>query len=347
MGDYYQNHHRYDWDSLASSKSINNLELKFTDEVPSSVFTKQNIARKATGEDESVSVILVDRTTQKMVTNGPLASSQVKMVLLRGNCGDVLTTQEFESNIVVEWQNKKKKNLLKGCVYVNLKNGRGSIGNVYIKHDRESLNNATFRLGAMIEGSCYGYDVKEAITNPFVVKDERNTPKRLRVLKLEDNVGRLKMIGKNGSIRKRLNANSIITVKDFLDLLSSNPVALKEMYRVEGKKWIETINHAKTCLMEHMSNAYGQNGSTSQQLNATASFDYNYENCYKPQPCDHDYLSNNMIEDVNFGTHEYEVMSDIEFMFAQEAILVENGKAKKRWIKLRAFWFSVRVFMCG
>ncbi|XP_071693813.1 calmodulin-binding protein 60 B-like isoform X2 [Rutidosis leptorrhynchoides] len=314
MGDYYQNHHRYDWDSLASSKSINNLELKFTDEVPSSVFTKQNIARKATGEDESVSVILVDRTTQKMVTNGPLASSQVKMVLLRGNCGDVLTTQEFESNIVVEWQNKKKKNLLKG---------------------------------AMIEGSCYGYDVKEAITNPFVVKDERNTPKRLRVLKLEDNVGRLKMIGKNGSIRKRLNANSIITVKDFLDLLSSNPVALKEMYRVEGKKWIETINHAKTCLMEHMSNAYGQNGSTSQQLNATASFDYNYENCYKPQPCDHDYLSNNMIEDVNFGTHEYEVMSDIEFMFAQEAILVENGKAKKRWIKLRAFWFSVRVFMCG
>lgn len=353
-----------DYEASASSKAIINLELKFSNEVVSPVFTKEIITRKTSGvgENESINVILVDSKTQKIVTIEPIASSKVQIVLLRGDC-DISSCLEFKKNIVVNWRNKK--NLLLGDLYVDLRNGWGRIGEIRFKHDRNPLKNVRFRLGAMVVGCSYGYKVKEAITNPFDVKDARNVPKCLGPLTLEDKVWCLKNISKNGNIHKRLNRNNIFTVKNFRDIHSSNPLALQKIYGSKGKKWEVTINHAKTCLTENGSTAYRRVASTSQQPNTVPSFDddgsmeFDDNNCYKPQPCDQNNLSSNMIMDDNFSIGDIE-LCDIYipvFKPCQEdgingaTILVHNGgewkcvKAKKRWMKVRTFWFLTASFL--
>lgn len=183
------------------------------------MFTKENITGKPDGDGgNSIKVILVDSSTQRMITTGQVASARVKIVLLRGNFGHVSSSLEFKENIVVDWL--KKKNILLGDLYVDLKDGCGTVGSIRIKHDRNPLSNVKFRLGAMVI-NC-PFMVKEAITGPFEVKDQRNAPKSSRPLSLEDNVGQLMNISRNGVIRKRLERNNVWIVKDFLDRHSSN-----------------------------------------------------------------------------------------------------------------------------
>ncbi|KAJ0571294.1 putative CALMODULIN-BINDING PROTEIN60 [Helianthus annuus] len=247
---YHQNL-GYQYEASASSKLPVNLKLVFSKEVASPVFTKQKITGKAIGDDgnTSIQVILVDRNTHQRITSGAEASAKVKMVLLRGDCGGS-TSRGFEENIVVDW--KKKKNILQGDMYVYLQRGCGTVGEIRIKHDKNSLKNVKFRLGAMIVDT--SYEVEEAITNPFEVKDHRNLPKCLRPLSLEDRVGKMMNISNKGTgkIRTRLESKNIRTVRDFLGMHSLNPQELQEICGIKGKRWEMTVKHAKTSLTGNM-----------------------------------------------------------------------------------------------
>ncbi|KAI3820780.1 hypothetical protein L1987_08328 [Smallanthus sonchifolius] len=78
-----------DYEASSSSKLPVNLKLVFLNEVASPVFTKQKITGKASGGDEnkSIEVMLIDSNTGRRITSGPVASTKVKMVLLRGDYG--------------------------------------------------------------------------------------------------------------------------------------------------------------------------------------------------------------------------------------------------------------------
>ncbi|KAI3504613.1 hypothetical protein L2E82_46521 [Cichorium intybus] len=310
-----------------------NLELVFTDEVASPVFTKEIISGKRRG-NESIEVILLDTKTGQKVTTGPLASAKVKIILVRGDYGGATNEYgEFEKNIVANW--RKKKNLLLGDIYVDLKHGSGTVGKIRIKHDRNSLSNVKFRLGAMVI-NC-PYEVKQALTDPFEVKDRRNVPKSLRPLSLTDNVWQLKNIRRKGVIHKRLESSNVFTVRDFLNMYSSNPRALQE------------------------GNAPARVGYTPQRSNTVPLFDddgnIEFDNiCYKPQPCEEDPFSNMMIEDCNFSIQDFEECNGSTPRPAYDAIYgawttVSHGdegkgiKAKKRWMKLRTLLFSITFFM--
>ncbi|XP_042758147.1 calmodulin-binding protein 60 C isoform X2 [Lactuca sativa] len=350
-----------DYEASASSTSAPiKLKLIFSDDVVvSPVFTRQKITGR-NGGNESIKVILVNADTKEEVTTGPMAFSKVKIVLLPGNYdGTTMEDGEFEKNIVVNWG--KKKNLLVGDVYVHLRHGTGTIGEIRIQHDKNPIRNVEFRLGAMVVDSSCPYEVKQAITQSFKVKDRRNAPKSFRSLSPTDKVWQLKNISKNGVIKKRLERANVYNVNDFLNMYYSNPQALQEICRVKGKNWETTVNHAKTCNVVGNANykASGRLESTSQESNIPSSFD---DDCYFPQP----YENDSMIVDHNFSIHDVEECDmDVWFHEDDEGSLLcqdsredgircalsmvefEGVTAKKRWMKMRILLFSIASFMCG
>ncbi|CAI9283883.1 unnamed protein product [Lactuca saligna] len=362
MDHYYQNL-EFDYESSANSTSAPiNLKLIFSDDVVvSPVFTRQKITGK-NGGNESIKVILVDADTHEQVTTGPMAFSNVKIVLLRGNYdGTTMEDGEFEKNIVVNWG--KKKNLLVGDVYVHLQHGTGTIGEIRIQHDKNHIRIVEFRLGAMVVDSSCSYQVKQAISQSFKVKDRRNAQKSLRSLSPTDKVWQLKNISKNGVINKRLERANVCNVNAFLDMYYSNPQALQEICRVKGKNWETTVNHAKTCNVDVVGNAnYKASGrieSTSQESNIPSSFD---DDCYFTQP----YENDSMIVDNNFSINDVEECdmdvwlheNDEGSLLCQDSredgircalsmVEFEGAKAKKRWMKMRTLLFSIASFMCG
>ncbi|XP_076902379.1 calmodulin-binding protein 60 D-like [Bidens hawaiensis] len=356
----------------------------FSKEVASPVFTGQIISGKASsyGGNEPIKVILVDGNTQETITTGQVASAKVKIVLLPGDyCGS--TTREFKSKIVTHWI--KKKNILQGSLCIDLKRGCVTIGEIKFKNDRNAIKNVKFRLGAMVV-NC-PYEVQEAITRPFDVKDHRNLPKTLRRLSLEDNVGRLKNISKKSSskIQMRLKNKGIVTVAQLLKMHSSNPCELQEICGIKGKRWEELVNHAKTSLKENMCIE-----SISQQSNIAASVEYDHDsiefnnhdhdsietfdnhdhdiiefddNCYKPHPCEEQF-GTSMEIDQSFSIDDIEISSFDLFkpcLASQEGAMIgawamvgnrvqeKVVKAKKRWMKLRVLSIVIfkKVRVCG
>nr|KAJ0202939.1 hypothetical protein LSAT_V11C500234900 [Lactuca sativa] len=246
--------------------------LIFSDDVVvSPVFTRQKITGK-NGGNESIKVILVDADTHEEITTRPMAFSKVKIVLLRGNYdGTTMEDGEFEKNIVVNWG--KKKNILVGDVYVHLQHGTGTIGVIRIQHDKNPIRNVEFRLGAMVVDSSCPYEVKQAITQSFKVKDRRNAPKSFRSLSPTDKVWQLKNINMS----------------------------------CQRQKLGDNCNHAKTCNVVGNANynVSRRLESTSQGSNIPSSFD---NDCYFPQLYENDSFDHGkeMIMDNNLSIHDLE-----------------------------------------
>nr|GEV62285.1 hypothetical protein [Tanacetum cinerariifolium] len=177
--------HYQDNKASASSKPVN-LELIFPSRVASPVYTGRRISGEVHGGTESIEII------------------------------NIWTHQEFKEKIVVNWKNKK--NLLLGNLSLVHKNGIGTVGEMRIKHDSKPLKNVKFRLGAMVDDDNCPFEIKEAITNHFEVKDRRNESMYLGPLSPNDWVWKLVNISKKGPIRKRLESKNVSTVRDFLNI---------------------------------------------------------------------------------------------------------------------------------
>ncbi|XP_071695021.1 calmodulin-binding protein 60 F-like [Rutidosis leptorrhynchoides] len=249
-----------------SSLKPKSYKLKFLNKVGPQVITGKNGHRgiKASGGYENIVVELVDSETGLLITDEPAASKTVRIVLLPEEFYGFSTRSQFETSIVYDYGSKK--NILRGDLYVKLENGRGTIGKIWIKHDRNHLRKVKFRLGAMINVPDCSYEIKEAISEPFEVIDYRNvlTCKNNRAVKPNDKVSKLKNVGK--TICKRFMKANIKNVANFLEMFNSNAADLQEIYGCKGKKFDETVQHAKTSLFvsDKNSSACGSTGSSSQ-----------------------------------------------------------------------------------
>ncbi|PWA89284.1 CALMODULIN-BINDING PROTEIN60 [Artemisia annua] len=244
-------------------------KLKFLTKVASPIFTGKVIKGEASCGNESIKVILVDSQTDEPITNEPAAFKRVRIVLLPEDFEGIWTHSQFKRSIITDWGNNK--NIL-GDHFLHLKHGKGFVGKIWIKHNRNHFSKAKFRLGAIID-NC-SYEIEEAITDTFEVKDQRNElkSKKARLLKLTDKVSQLKFIGKKGV--ERLEGENILSVKDFLDRLSSNPLVLQKICGSNGKRWEETVRHAKTSISDKKCNICGSIGFTSQGLDNTPLVDH-------------------------------------------------------------------------
>ncbi|XP_057780849.1 calmodulin-binding protein 60 A-like [Salvia miltiorrhiza] len=256
-------------DSCSSdSKSLQlQLQLKFLNAISLPVFTGTRIEGDG---GTSVEVALVDVHTGEVVSNGAWSSAKVEIVVLEGDFdgdeGDNWSVEEFANNVVREREGKKP--LLTGDVILTLNNGTGSVGDISFTDNSSWTRSRKFRLGARLLDDVGGLRIREARSDPFVVRDHRGELyKKHHPPSLTDEVWRLEKIGKDGAFHKRLSKEGIRTVHDFLLLLSLDPTRLRNILGngMSAKKWEVTMEHARTCVLDKKLYLYnttspGQNG---------------------------------------------------------------------------------------
>jgi hypothetical protein len=138
-------------------------------------------------EDGSpLQVELVDIKTGQLVEDGAESSARLKIVVLEGdfesdnygNSWPPATSSLTKS--IVKARAGKKKLLAGGDLIVTLKRGKGNLSTELHFTDNSSWNRSKkFRLALqLLPGSSFdGLHIREAITEPFAVKDKRGKRK--------------------------------------------------------------------------------------------------------------------------------------------------------------------------
>lgn len=243
----------WDFEYEKESSVPRRLQLQFLSSLSLPVFTGTRIEG---GDCNTLKVALIDACTGKTVPSGIGSSATVEIVVLEGdfdsNEGDNWTAEEFNNNIVRERQGKKA--LLSGNALLNLEEGVGLVGDLTFTDNSSWTRSRKFRLGARILDNSDDADrVREAKSESFVVRDHRGELyKKHHPPYLSDEVWRLEKIGKEGAFHKRLNKETIKTVKDFLALSYLNPTRLRNILGtgMSAKMWEATVEHAKSCVVD-------------------------------------------------------------------------------------------------
>ncbi|KAB2050229.1 hypothetical protein ES319_A13G231900v1 [Gossypium barbadense] len=228
------------------------LQLRFRSRLSLPLYT----GGKVEGEQgAAIHIVLVDSNTGHVVTTGPEASMKLDVVVLEGDFtnedDEDWTQEEFDSHLVKERPGKRP--LLTGDLQVTLKEGVGTLGDLTFTDNSSWIRSRKFRLGLKVaSGYCEGIRVREAKTEAFTVKDHRGELyKKHYPPSLNDEVWRLEKIGKDGSFHKRLSAEGIFTVEDFLRLVVRDQQKLRNILGsgMSNKMWEALLDHAKTCVL--------------------------------------------------------------------------------------------------
>nr|CAB3502492.1 unnamed protein product [Digitaria exilis] len=145
---------------------------------------------------------------------------------------DAWTADQFNAAIVKAREGKRP--LLVGSLVVQMNNhGVAVIDDVSFTDNSSWIRCRKFRIGVRImpAGSHFGERIQEAVSESFVVKDHRGElyEKHYPPL-LSDNIWRLKNIGKDGPIVKRLESEGIRNVQEFLTLNTIDPAKLRAFH---------------------------------------------------------------------------------------------------------------------
>ncbi|KAJ0256421.1 Protein SAR DEFICIENT 1 [Hirschfeldia incana] len=229
------------------------LKLMFAKNLKKPIFTGSKIIDV---DDNPLQIILVDvsnndHSTAPVNLNHPI---RLDIVALHGDfpSGDKWSSDEFDRNIVKERDGKRP--LLAGEVTLTVRNGVGTIGDIEFTDNSSWIRSRKFKIGVKVAkgSSGQGVAVCEAMTEAFNVRDHRGELyKKHHPPMLEDDVWRLEKIGKDGAFHKKLSAENINNVQDFLKL---SVVDLDRLRQILGqgmsdKMWDVTYKHARECTL--------------------------------------------------------------------------------------------------
>ncbi|KAL3512925.1 hypothetical protein ACH5RR_025642 [Cinchona calisaya] len=220
------------------------LQMRFLNNISEPVYTGIPIK----GEGTCLRVALVDAHGGIIVKSGPEASAEVGIHVIDKsfdkNDGEDWTPDEFKTKILGGRQGK-----LGGATNICLKEGVGCVDGIFFCHTKVPLSKIEVRLGAKIVNVSEGVRIREAITEPFTVRDRRGIKKKDYTLSLHDKVWRLKSIGRDGPFHRKLSTKNINTVADFLTEFSMNPQGLRDILgkSMSAKHFEAAVNHAQTC----------------------------------------------------------------------------------------------------
>lgn len=146
--------------------------LQFSNAISLPVFTGTRIEGEGCTRLE---VALIDSLSGEVVSSGRGSSENVEIVVLEGDFdGDERgnwTLRDFQRNRVRERNGKKP--LLTGDLIMTLQDGKGTVGNIMFTDNSSWTRSRRFRLGAKISDSIGGIRIREARSEPFVVRDHR------------------------------------------------------------------------------------------------------------------------------------------------------------------------------
>ncbi|XWS58117.1 hypothetical protein CRYUN_Cryun08bG0007200 [Craigia yunnanensis] len=229
------------------------LQLHFVNKLPSTIFTGSKVEAE---DGNPIRIILVDATSQTIVSTRSLSSIKVEIVVLNGDFGadgrEDWTEDEFNASVLREREGKRP--LVTGDLNVTLVDGAVTVDNVIFTDNSSWIRSRKFRLGARIVQwiSCE-VTIREARSEAFVVKDHRGELyKKHYPPFLRDEVWRLERIAKDGAFHKRLASKNILTVKDFLRLHVTDPSALRNILGggISNRVWDTIIDHALSCVLD-------------------------------------------------------------------------------------------------
>ncbi|KAJ0827277.1 putative CALMODULIN-BINDING PROTEIN60 [Helianthus annuus] len=200
------------------------MQLKFRKHLTLPIFTGTKILDE---DGNPLEIYLSDINNNQQSTFA--GTMKLHIVVLDGDFpsvgGNIWTSDDFEKHIVKERRGKRP--LLAG----------------------------DFRIAArVVQGPSHELVIREAMTEAFVVKDHRGELyKKHHPPMLDDDVWRLEKIGKDGAFHKKLVANNIKTVQDFLRLSIVNETKLRTILGLgmSDKMWEVTINHARRCVLDN------------------------------------------------------------------------------------------------
>ncbi|KAJ0246049.1 hypothetical protein HA466_0176370 [Hirschfeldia incana] len=230
-----------------------NLRLQFRSRLSLPLFTGGRVEGE---QGAAIHVVLIDANTHRAVLYGPEASAKLEVVVLEGDFtredDEDWTQEEFESHVVKERQGKRP--LLNGELYVTLKEGVGTLGEIVFTDNSSWIRSRKFRLGLRVAsgGCCDGVRIREGKTEAFTVKDHRGELyKKHYPPALNDDVWRLEKIGKDGAFHKKLTAAGIFTVEDFLRIMVRDSGGLRAILGsgMSNKMWDTLAEHAQTCVL--------------------------------------------------------------------------------------------------
>lgn len=143
-------------------------QLQFNKKLHTTLFATSKIEAY---DNSPLHVSIYDTFSNTIVSPLNLSSIQTEVVVLDGNFrGGDWTEKEFNDSLVREREGKRP--LLSGDVCITLnEEGKGQLGDVYFTDNSSWTRSRKFRLGLRV--TTKGTQIKEAITEAFVVKDHR------------------------------------------------------------------------------------------------------------------------------------------------------------------------------
>nr|XP_017224932.1 PREDICTED: calmodulin-binding protein 60 A-like [Daucus carota subsp. sativus] len=228
-------------------------QLDFQHMFPNKFFTCTKVVSV---DGEPIKVVLVDPSSRKTITSGPLSSRKIEIVVLNGEFvadeRENWSEEDFNRSIITE--RKGKRPLVTGDLIITLKDGVADLDNICFTDNSCWMRCRKFRLGARLQGG--SAEVREARSEAFVVKDHRGEAyKKHHPPLLDDEVWRMEKIAKDGEYHKRLVALAgISTVKEFLQMYVTDPSSLRKVIGgdsgISNKIWDKIIEHATTCVLD-------------------------------------------------------------------------------------------------
>ncbi|XP_028786942.1 protein SAR DEFICIENT 1-like [Neltuma alba] len=240
---------------IQAAEEAPNLELSFKEKLSLPIFTGSRI-QDINGNP--IQVVLVDKSGNRRVPTSVHYPMKLEVVVLDGDFPPAdkqeWTSNEFSDHIVKERAGKRP--LLAGELNMTMRNGIACLGGDIEFTDNSSwIRSRKFRVAVrVVPGTNPGPRVLEGFTEPFVVKDHRGELyKKHHPPVLEDEVWRLEKIGKDGAFHRKLSANGINNVQEFLKLSVVDPARLREILGIgmSEKMWEATLKHARSCKMEN------------------------------------------------------------------------------------------------
>lgn len=180
-------------ENQADQVETSSLQLIFSKKVsPRTLFTRSKITDM---DNNPLQVVLVERSTTTSSTSGgrdqvpvpkadhdqSLYPIKIQIVVLNGEFppgdGETWSSEEFNKNIVMERAGKPP--LLAGELFVTMREGIAVVGDIEFTDNSSWIRCRQFRLGAKVVPGSYKGTVRihEAITDPFVIKDQRGEGK--------------------------------------------------------------------------------------------------------------------------------------------------------------------------
>ncbi|XP_076945813.1 calmodulin-binding protein 60 B-like [Bidens hawaiensis] len=239
---------------VLESCDTTSFQLHFQTKLPQMLFTGSKVESE---DNTAVKLVLFDTNNNRIVSTGPLSSLKIHFVPLDGDFtvddDEDWSQNDFEGKVI--YARDGKRPLLAGDLVTVLKDGVSDLGDVYFTDNSSWRRSRTFRLGAR---AVSGVRIREAISEPFVVKDQRGESyKKHHPPALDDDIWRLEKIAKDGAFHKRLGSNRICTVKHFLQIYVTNESALRKILGGSSNKtWDTIIKHAKDCVLDDSLYAY-------------------------------------------------------------------------------------------